>query len=585
MKKTIGESTMSNDYKSRILFLFTIGFAVPPLGWIFVNYYSGVCKNFGELLKIILCPFLSIYVILYIAGILFVVNKKINLINEYLTNKNANNFDFVQKAINSIPIIFIVGILIYCIIGPNTGLIGALGFIGKSNYLISELLGIPFIIIFGTPFFILIISTVEKFTKTINLSEKNRFLSMGSKMLMIVVSNILGIGMILILFACSLIFNLKNISVSEMAGKLIMVGVASSVIAIVNILMLKKQIISPFKIMTDILIASSRKNDLTATFNACERDEIGFLAQSFNSFFMSFLTTIRKISENANTVVSSSTQLLSTSAQIAASAEEISGQTHTVSSATEQAAANVNTISSSAEEMSASTSSVATAIEEISASLNEVTGNCQKEMQFVRNAIVHVQNNREIIDRLGAAAKSIGAVVRVINDVADQTNLLALNATIEAASAGEAGQGFSVVAHEVKELSRQTAQSTQEIKKQVDDIQTNTASAIKAIESVVMVIDEINLISQTIVTSVEEQSTVVNEIAKNVSQVGMGSQEIARNVTESAKGLSEITRAIHEVSTAVSTTSQGVTQIKSDADELAKLSENLMSVVSQFKIA
>ncbi len=122
------------------------------------------------------------------------------------------------------------------------------------------------------------------------------------------------------------------------------------------------------------------------------------------------------------------------------------------------------------------------------------------------------------MDKLGAAAKSIGKVVEVINDIADQTNLLALNATIEVASAGEAGKRFAVVANEVKELAKQTAQATQEIQKQVEDMQTNTESAIKAIDSVSKVIEEVNEISQTIVSAVEEQSATVNEISRNVER-------------------------------------------------------------------
>ena len=69
---------------------------------------------------------------------------------------------------------------------------------------------------------------------------------------------------------------------------------------------------------------------------------------------------------------------------------------------------------------------------------------------------------------LDEEAARISEVVTVIRSVADQTNLLALNATIEAARAGEAGKGFAVVANEIKELARQTAAATTEIKEQID---------------------------------------------------------------------------------------------------------------------
>jgi methyl-accepting chemotaxis protein len=188
------------------------------------------------------------------------------------------------------------------------------------------------------------------------------------------------------------------------------------------------------------------------------------------------------------------------------------------------------------------------------------------------------------MDKLGEAAKSIGKVVDVINDIADQTNLLALNATIEAASAGDAGKGFAVVAGEVKELAKQTAQATQEIQKQIEGMQSNTILAINAIESVSEVIEKVNVISQTIVSAVEEQSATVNEISRNVSGVSTGAQEVSKNVTESAKGLSDVSSAITGVNIAVKETAKGIVQVKTSTVELSKLSENLKKLLKQFKI-
>lgn len=61
-----------------------------------------------------------------------------------------------------------------------------------------------------------------------------------------------------------------------------------------------------------------------------------------------------------------------------------------------------------------------------------------------------------------------------ISSISEQTNLLALNATIEAARAGEAGKGFSVVANEVKELSKQTKGMVEKISIIISDIKTGS---------------------------------------------------------------------------------------------------------------
>ncbi len=105
-----------------------------------------------------------------------------------------------------------------------------------------------------------------------------------------------------------------------------------------------------------------------------------------------------------------------------------------------------------------------------------------------------------------------GSSYRIAKDIRDmlvfseQTNLLALNTTIEAARAGEAGKSFIVVANEIKDLARQTASATNEIKSQISGIQTSTSETIQQSEQITAVINEVNNTVTTIVRAVEEQN-------------------------------------------------------------------------------
>ncbi len=332
-----------------------------------------------------------------------------------------------------------------------------------------------------------------------------------------------------------------------------------------------------------VLVAMGN-GDLQERSKFSGKDEIGEMGKALNATITSLGDIVGKIATSSTTLSSSSEELSAVSTQIAANAEETTVQSNTVASTTEQATANVNNISAAAEQMSSGVSTVATAIEEMSASLNEVAKNCQKESQIALAANAKAKSTRDMMDRLGVSSKEIGKVIEVINDIADQTNLLALNATIEAASAGEAGKGFAVVASEVKELAKQTAQATDQIGRQIEDMQNNAAGAVSAIEEITKIIEGITAISHTIVSAVEEQSATVNEIAKNVAGASQAATEIAKNVGESATGLSEVSSNIQGVTKAAADTAAGVEDIKRSSQDLARLAGGLQKIVGQFKV-
>jgi hypothetical protein len=182
------------------------------------------------------------------------------------------------------------------------------------------------------------------------------------------------------------------------------------------------------------------------------------------------------------------------------------------------------------------------------------------------------------------AAQAIDKVVETITDISDQVNLLALNATIEAARAGEAGKGFAVVANEIKDLAKQTAQATQDIKEKIAAIQETTAITVKDIDEITKIITEVNDVVSGIATAVEEQSAVTSEIATNVSQAAQGIQEVNVNVGQSATVAAEISSDIGAVSTTAGEISFSSEQVHTSAGSLSKLAEELKTMVGQFKI-
>ncbi|MAY68743.1 MAG: hypothetical protein CMM77_16655, partial [Rhodospirillaceae bacterium] len=139
-----------------------------------------------------------------------------------------------------------------------------------------------------------------------------------------------------------------------------------------------------------------------------------------------------------------------------------------------------STVAAAAEEATINVQTVASAAEELSSSINEISSQVGRSSQIARQATEEADRTNTQIQGLAEAAEKIGEVVSLITDIAEQTNLLALNATIEAARAGDAGKGFAVVASEVKNLANQTAKATEEIGKQIGDIQSATQNSVDA---------------------------------------------------------------------------------------------------------
>ncbi len=190
------------------------------------------------------------------------------------------------------------------------------------------------------------------------------------------------------------------------------------------------------------------------------------------------------------------------------------------------------TVAAASEEASTNVQTVAAAAEELTASVVEITRQVARSADTSRRAVDEAKQTHGLVEALAEGAQKIGAVVKLINDIAGQTNLLALNATIEAARAGEVGKGFAVVASEVKSLANQTAKATEEIAEQVGAIQAATAKAVAAIADIRGTIVGVSEISTSIASAVEEQDAATKEIARNIQQAAAGTTQVSANISD-----------------------------------------------------
>ncbi|MDZ4689301.1 MAG: PAS domain-containing methyl-accepting chemotaxis protein [Planctomycetaceae bacterium] len=289
----------------------------------------------------------------------------------------------------------------------------------------------------------------------------------------------------------------------------------------------------------------------------------------------------KKLSGVVGNLNSSAQGLSSTAEQLTNGADEATNLSTSVSAAAEEMSANMNGVSASTEQVSANVRSVAAAIEEMTASIAEVAQNAERAAGVAQKAAVLTESSSAKIGQLGTAATEIGKVIEVIQDIAEQTNLLALNATIEAARAGEAGKGFAVVATEVKELAKQTATATDDIRTRIEAMQAATNEAVQVIGQIEAVIRNVNDVSRTIASAVEEQRITTTEISRSVAETTQAVDTVSKSIAESATASREITQNMVKVDQASRQTSLGASSAKDAGEELLTLATDLQGLVRQ----
>jgi methyl-accepting chemotaxis protein len=247
--------------------------------------------------------------------------------------------------------------------------------------------------------------------------------------------------------------------------------------------------------------------------------------------------------------------------------------------------ASMNSVSAASEEATTNVAMVADAVAGTTETIKAIAGHSEKARTIADSAVAQADHASAKMNELGSAADAISKVTEVITEISEQTNLLALNATIEAARAGEAGKGFAVVANEIKELARQTAQATHEIKARIEGIQHSTDETVGEMQRISEVINQVNDIVATIATSVDSQLSTTEAVAGNVREASLGFGEINENVAQCSQVTGRISADIADVKASADELTHTSIEVELNVKELSQLAEKLHDVVEHFHLS
>jgi methyl-accepting chemotaxis protein len=336
-------------------------------------------------------------------------------------------------------------------------------------------------------------------------------------------------------------------------------------------------VVRPLKTATNSLTQLSRGNtDVTIT-GQDNKDELGAMARATQNFLQSaqeregMMAKQAQLEKNA---IEERTRLMQEMSEEVKRATETSvggvsdmatnlrARSTELRSNLEKAGRDADQAETSATDTIGQADRAAELAAELSEAISEVTEQITHGDALARDAVSKATESRSEVEELQNAANQIGDFVSIITGLAEQTNLLALNATIESARAGEAGKGFAVVASEVKSLAEQTNKSANEIAGRVQQIQTRTGDAARAIASIADAIDSLGEVTAAVAAAMEEQRASAGSFAGFVED----NRVMLNQVTVQIKSMAEIARTSANESEEMSTLVSDMARVAAEAN-------------------
>ncbi|MEO6558267.1 MAG: methyl-accepting chemotaxis protein [Burkholderiaceae bacterium] len=249
---------------------------------------------------------------------------------------------------------------------------------------------------------------------------------------------------------------------------------------------------------------------------------------------------------------------------------EVRSGTDTIATASSQIAAGNLDLSSRTEQQASALEKTESLMGEMTSTVKQNADNARQANQLAVSASSVAVKGGQVVSQvvdtmhsINESSRKIVDIIGVIDGIAFQTNILALNAAVEAARAGEQGRGFAVVATEVRSLAQRSASAAKEIKSLIGD-------SVEKVE-----------IGGKLVT---EAGATMDEIVASVKRVTDIMGEISAASREQEAGIGQINQAITNMEGMTQQNAALVEEASAAAESLHDQADNLVQVVSLFKL-
>ena len=382
--------------------------------------------------------------------------------------------------------------------------------------------------------------------------------------------------------------------------QILIVSLASILIAIILSIIFSKKLIKPITLLTDIIEKTSKFNFIPTTNTKrlyALKDETGTMARSIHTMrqaLRGMVSNIDEVSQTINHNVSSLCLVAdhmnkmcmensATTQQLAAGMEETSAATEHINesiSYINQSAIEISTLSSHGNQL-------ATEIQQRANALYDQTALAREQTQSV---YITVKDKTALAVENAKAVEKVNNLTNVINNIASQTSLLALNASIEAARAGDAGRGFAVVASEIATLASQSTQTVKDINLIIEEVH----KAVSHMSS--CLVDTNHFLEAVVLTDYDNFMNVGKQYAADAHQFQDNMTQIYTSINALVQTTGQINEAIQGINSTINESSAGIMDIAektnvivkstTDTQELANLnktsSQQLETIVKSF---